>query len=108
MKYLKKIIPLVIAVFLLGTGDLFSQKKGGRHGHPHKGHHPHAKRVVKRSVFRPAKVVVYRPVWGPKHYIHRRRYFSQNTISIGITGVTIMYFGMVVSGFLNLRLLRLS
>ncbi|MBK7666133.1 MAG: hypothetical protein IPJ32_01600 [Sphingobacteriaceae bacterium] len=29
MKYLKKIIPLVIAVFLLGTGNLFSQKKAG-------------------------------------------------------------------------------
>ena len=81
MKYLKKIIPLVITVFLLGTGNLFSQKKGGHHHHhPHKGH-PHAKRAIKRSVFRPAKVIVYRPMWGPKHYIHRRLvYFPKYNI----------------------------
>lgn len=78
MKHLKKIIPLVITLFLLGSGNLFSQKKGGHHGggHPHKKvvhHGPHgAKVVVRRSPFRPAKIVVYRPVWGPKHYIHRR------------------------------------
>jgi len=76
MIHFKKIIPLVIAVFLLGTGNIFAQKKGGRHPHPHKKHpHAHAKRVVKRSVFRPAKVIVYRPMWGPKHYIHRRWVF---------------------------------
>ncbi len=70
---LKKIIPIVITALLLGTGSLTAQKKGGHHHHG--GKHPHAKRVIKRSVFRPAKVVVYHPYWGPKRIIHRRWVF---------------------------------
>lgn len=36
--------------------------------------HPNARpvRVVRRSVYRPAKVVVYRPVWGPACSFNRR------------------------------------
>ena len=73
MKYLKKIIPLVITLFLLGTGNLFSQKKGGHHGGKGKGHHHHpGKRVVKRSIYRPAKIVVYHPHWCAKRAYNRR------------------------------------
>lgn len=78
MKPLKKIIPIVITVFLFGSNNLLAQRRGGGHGGGH-GHgrgpvHRHAgpKVIVKPSPFRPAKVVVYRPVWGPKYYIHRR------------------------------------
>jgi hypothetical protein len=71
---LKRIIPAVFALLVLGNTNAFAQKKGGhRGGHPHRHHAgPHKVAVVKRSPFRPAKVIVYRPVWGPKHYIHRR------------------------------------
>lgn len=75
MKHLKKIIPLVIALFLLGTGNLLSQKKGGHHHHPHKAHHPHAKRVIKRSIYRPAKIIVYHPHWCKKRAYNRRWIF---------------------------------
>jgi hypothetical protein len=72
---LKRIVPAVFTLLVLGNTEVVAQKKGGHHhgGHPHKHHGP-GKRVavVKRSPFRPAKVIVYRPVWGPKHYIHRR------------------------------------
>jgi hypothetical protein len=76
MKLYKKIIPIVITVFLLGSGSLLAQKKGGHHGgghrvHPHK-HPGHAKVIIKPSPFRPAKIVVYHPYWGPKRVIHRR------------------------------------
>ncbi len=76
MKHLKKIIPLVITAFLLGSGSLMAQKHGGHHGGGGRGHGHrhvgHTKVIIKPSPFRPAKVVVYRPMWGPKHYIHRR------------------------------------
>jgi hypothetical protein len=79
MKYLKKIISIVITVFLLGSNNLIAQRGGGHHGGGHHGggargyrHGPRAKVVIKPSPFRPAKVVVYRPMWGPKYYIHRR------------------------------------
>jgi hypothetical protein len=73
---LKKIVPVMISLFLMGTASFAQKGKGHGHGHGHK--HPHAHKkvvVVKRSPFRPAKVVVYRPVWGPKHTIHRRWVF---------------------------------
>lgn len=71
MRNLKKIVLLVTGIVLLGTGKIFSQKKGGHHHHHHPGP---AKKVVvvKRSPFRPAKVVVYHPYWGPKYNHHRR------------------------------------
>lgn len=81
MKHLKKIIPIVIALFLLGSSNLFSQKggkggKGGKaahHGGKGKGHHHHpGKRVVKRSIYRPAKLIVYHPHWCKKRAYNRR------------------------------------
>jgi hypothetical protein len=39
-------------------------------------HHPNNRVVVvKRSRFRPAKAVVFHPVWGPRHAFHRRWVF---------------------------------
>ena len=70
----KKLIPVLGILMVLGTSDAFAQKKGHR-AHRHRHHGPRRVAVVKRSPFRPAKVVVYRPVWGPKHYIHRRWVF---------------------------------
>ena len=64
----KKIIPLLGILMILGTTSAMAQKKGK--GHRHRG--PHRVAVVKRSPFRPARVVVYRPFWGPKYKIHRR------------------------------------
>ena len=65
-------------MILLGTINLNAQKKGGMHHGPHKtvvktGPHGHKVVVVKRSRYRPAKVVVYHPYWGPK-YNHNRRW----------------------------------
>src|SRR5688572_18174757 len=73
----KKMIPVLGILMMLGTTDAFAQKKGHKGGKAHRHHHhgPRKVAVVKRSPFRPAKVVVYRPVWGPKHYIHRRWVF---------------------------------
>jgi hypothetical protein len=48
-----------------------------RHHHKHRG--PHRKVVVvKRSPFRPAKVVVYRPYWGPRFAYNRRWVYFPN------------------------------
>ncbi len=72
MLSITKIVLSVTALVVLGTSSTFAQKKG-----PHPHHHPHGgpgKKVVvvKRSPFRPAKVVVYHPYWGPKYNHHRR------------------------------------
>lgn len=71
MNYVRKIVPLMIVCLLMATSQLFAQKKGGHH-HRHPRANRHAKVVVRRSLYRPAKVVVYHPYWGPKRSIHRR------------------------------------
>jgi len=75
MKSMKKIALLTITALFLTTAASFAQKKGGRHGGPPHRAHRGKVVVVKRSPFRPKKVVVYHPVWGPKHHIHRRWVF---------------------------------
>ncbi len=70
MKTFKYIIPLFI--FLCISSDFFAQK--GK-GHGHRRGHRHAKVVVKRSPYRPAKVVVYHPYWRPKYAYNRRWVF---------------------------------
>jgi hypothetical protein len=73
MKTLKHFIPVMISLFLLGSLHLNAQRG---HGHGHKPHRHGGKVVVvKRSAFRPNKVIVYHPVWGPRHAIHRRWVF---------------------------------
>jgi hypothetical protein len=68
MKTLIK-ISLVIIMVIASTAT-FAQKR-----HPHPGRHPHRGGkvvVVKRSPFRPKKVVVYHPAWRPGWACNRR------------------------------------
>ena len=75
MYLIKKIIFTVIAVALLGTVKMFAQKGGHGHG-GHGGHHQGGKvMVVKASRWRPAKIVVWHPGWGPKRAFARRWVF---------------------------------
>lgn len=78
MKTVKSII-LILSVLLLGTNSTFSQKGGHGHGGRHgkgtkvvvKNNH-HGGRVIVRSRYRPAKIVVYHPHWRPNYGYHRR------------------------------------
>ncbi len=84
MKHLTKTVLIAISFLVFGTLNGFAQKGGhGGHGggHGHVGHggkamgpHPHhgAKVVVKKSIYRPAKFVIYHPFWGPKRAYNRR------------------------------------
>ena len=92
MKNLKKIILIVISILLLGTLNSFSQKGGHGHGGGGhggggkgyrqgggKGYRHGTKVVVKKSIYRPGKIVVYHPFWGPKHaFNHRWVYFPRH------------------------------
>lgn len=68
---LGSIFRAILIVSLLTTSSKALAQKRGHH-HPHK--HRHAKKVVvvKRSPYRPAKVVVFHPVWRPKYAYYRR------------------------------------
>ena len=88
MKNILKTVIVVISFLLLGTLNSFSQKgghhggKGGHHGgHGGKVGHPHhaGKVMVKKSIYRPGKIVVYHPGWGPKRaFNHRWIYFPRH------------------------------
>lgn len=62
---------------ILITTSLFSQRGHG-HGHGNRGtkvvvkNHPRGNRVIVRSAYRPAKIVVYHPHWRPNYGYHRR------------------------------------
>ncbi len=66
------IVAMLLFLFSLSMSAQKGARKGGHRHHPHKGGKVV---VVKRSPFRPKKVVVYHPVWGPKYHIHRRWVF---------------------------------
>ena len=74
---MKPILSILALLFTLST--LFMSAQKGRPGHHPHGRHPHAHPkkvvVVKRSPYRPAKVVVYHPYWRPKYEFHRRWVF---------------------------------
>lgn len=85
MKTLVKIVFLV-SLSVLGTNG-FAQKGGKGHGGGHGNGHGHGNRGAKvvvhhngngnqkikvKSKYRPAKVVVYHPVWRPAYTYHRR------------------------------------
>src|SRR5687768_14062295 len=70
---LKKLIIFCIAV-ALGT-SLNAQRGNGKGKHRHGHGHPHKRVVVKRSVYRPAKVAVFYPRWRPNYGYHRRWVF---------------------------------
>lgn len=80
MKTIRILLP-ALCMMLAGT-SLYGQRGHG-YGHPHGGygHRPHGYYgggkvvVVKRSPFRPKKVIVYHPVWAPALSIHRRWVF---------------------------------
>jgi len=61
---------LLLFCLLLGGGIAYGQH--GRHGHGGRHGHPHKVVVVKRSAYRPAKVVVYHPRWRPAYACQRR------------------------------------
>lgn len=67
-----KTIKFIAVIAFLFISSTFFAQKGKGHGHRHH-HHGHNKVVVvKRSPFRPAKVVVYHPYWRPKFAYNRR------------------------------------
>src|SRR4051812_18743770 len=74
MKLKTLIRSLIMLSFIAFSSTLAAQK--GNHARPYK-HHPHGRNVVvvKRSKYRPAKVVVYHPVWRPKYAYYRRWVF---------------------------------
>jgi len=67
---MKKIKFLSLIVFLLFTSAYKAQKGKGHHGGQH-----HKTVVVKKSRYRPNKIVVYRPHWHPKFVCNRRWVF---------------------------------
>lgn len=84
-----KPIKLLIAISLFISMATYAQKghgKGGHgkghgpgHGHKHGG--PGKVVVVKRSNYRPKKVVVFHPGWHPNHSYNRRWvYFPKHNI----------------------------
>jgi hypothetical protein len=68
MKKFKIILVLLLSVSI--NAALFSQKRN--HGHKH---HRHNKVIVKRSPYRPRKVIVYHPHWRPTYTYNRRWIF---------------------------------
>ena len=73
MKTLKTI--LLLSLLFISTNQILAQKRGHHGG----GRHAHGGRnkvvVVKRSHYRPHKVVVYHPYWRPNHSYNRRWVF---------------------------------
>lgn len=62
---------ITIITLLFISLDFFGQHGHGR-GRGHGGKHNEKVVVVKRSPYRPAKVVVYHPYWRPAYTYHRR------------------------------------
>lgn len=66
---MKAIKILILFIFILSCSELSAQRRGENRGHGRRGNRVV---VVKRSVYRPAKVVVYHPAWHPAYTYHRR------------------------------------
>lgn len=68
----------ILILSMVFSVSVYSQKPHHPNHRPHP--HPGPKKVivVKPSPFRPAKIMVYHPIWGPKYAFHRRWvYFSK-------------------------------
>ena len=82
-----KSIPKILLASCLCIFSYLASYSQRAHGHVHKRVNQPTKKVVvhkqgpkrtvivKRSVYRPAKVVVYHPIWHPTHTFHRRWVF---------------------------------
>src|SRR4051812_5121149 len=75
---------LILTAFLFLGSELFGQRGHPQRGNTgrrqqtngrHQGHGHHNRVVVKRSVYRPHNVVVYKPYWRPNYAYHRRWVF---------------------------------
>jgi hypothetical protein len=77
MKRLKRSLLFTLLLVVSAALTVSAQKGGKRHAHAHVHKGPRGNKVVvvKRSPYRPRKVVVYHPVWAPKVTIHRRWVF---------------------------------
>lgn len=65
-----KSILVILVVLLSLSKQLPAQNRGGHHKA-----HPKRVVVVKRSAYRPHKVVVFHPTWRPAYTYHRRWVF---------------------------------
>jgi hypothetical protein len=77
--FMKRIVKLIIVLVFLALSSKVAAQRGHPHGRPYR-YHARAKNVVvvKRSPYRPAKVVVFHPVWRPKYsYYHRWIFFPR-------------------------------
>lgn len=70
MKPIRQFKLFSLASLLFLSLAAYAQK--GKPHHPHHPHHPGTKVIVKRSVYRPHKVVVFHPVWRPTYTYNRR------------------------------------
>jgi hypothetical protein len=75
----KWFILIVFGVLIVNSNNIFAQRgRGGNHPHVkgkvvRKQHSQH--RVIVKSRYRPAKVVVFHPYWAPKRAYNRRWVF---------------------------------
>ncbi|HRG01623.1 MAG TPA: hypothetical protein PKZ75_10925 [Bacteroidia bacterium] len=87
MKHFTFIFIVALCSLTISPNQLLAQRGHGGHGGHGGGHHPHVKAkivgkqhpngrvVVVKSRYRPAKLVVFHPVWGPKRAFNRRWVF---------------------------------
>lgn len=64
---------MVLAV--LATFSVSAQQRPPQHKHKTVRTHENKRVVVNHSRYRPTKIVVYHPVWGPRHAFHHRWVF---------------------------------
>lgn len=71
---MKTAASFILFASLLLAWPALAQRGGGHRAYPHR-YHGNRVMVVKRSPFRPAKIVVFHPVWGPKFAFYHRWIF---------------------------------
>jgi hypothetical protein len=76
MIHVKLVIITLLGTLLLTTNRSFAQRgNGGHHGNGHQhgnGRQHMNNRVIVRSHYRPKTIVVYHPIWAPRHNYNRR------------------------------------
>jgi hypothetical protein len=67
---------IALALFLIFGCATYAQRGGGRRaGYGRRPYYTNKVVIVKRSPYRPRKIVVFHPVWGPKFAFYRRWVF---------------------------------